>query len=704
MKYRKRLRSPGPELSLNSSGLWLRKWALALGSAAVFFGFLEGFAWLLGVPPAFHMEDPYSGFSRHVPHFVRVGETNGVDVLGVAPNKVRVLNPQTFQARKPAGVYRIVCVGGSSTYGRPFFDETSFPGWLRAMLPEIDPSKTWEVLNAGGISYASYRDVGLMEELSQYSPDLFVVYTGHNEFLERRTYAGLADRSPWVTSCLSLASRTRTSTIVRGVFDRLGVRRTATAHRAPVLGEDTKAIAVNAIGTEAYHRDDAFGREVVAHLRSTLQTMIRVAARAEAEILFVTPASNLADFVPFKSEHQAGLTPGQLAQWNRHFTQAQSEWTGGRFAEALAEIRKAEAIDDRFAAGWYWKGRILSSSGDFAGALDAFVRARDEDVCPLRAVSAIGDAVREAGRRAEKPVVDFDALIGGLSEHGLAGREFFHDHVHLSIEANRRMALAIVGQMEGLGIVCPGKVARDAALDRAKTRVMAGVDAERHAGELRQLAAMLGWLKQDDLARHQADLSLGLSGFTEEALVDLGARWRSVGRPELAVGFFRRGLLDRPDSAQLLIGLGLAELDSGRATDGIGTLERAIALQPENGEARTRLGMALALRGDWNAAEAHLREAVRLRPDSGAVRGNYGLVLARQGRFQEAIEFYGAALKLEPDLPSVHFNLGQAWEALGNPVEAAEHYQRALRIQPNHAQAQQRLAAVEQEALGTRHK
>ena len=167
-----------------------KKLGLAFGSTLFVFLGLEGLAWLLGVEPAFYQEDPYAGFSRHVPHFVPAASTNGTEWMTVAPNKRRVLNPQTFPAHKTSGVYRVVCAGGSSTYGRPFFDATSYPGWLRALLAEVQPSRAWEVINVGAISYASYRDVGLMEEMTRYSPVLFVVYTGHNEFLVRRPYAG----------------------------------------------------------------------------------------------------------------------------------------------------------------------------------------------------------------------------------------------------------------------------------------------------------------------------------------------------------------------------------------------------------------------------------------------------------------------------------------------------------------------------------
>ena len=108
---------------------------------------------------------------------------------------------------KPPGTYRIVCLGGSATYGRPFFDHTSFAGWLRAFLPKADPSRNWEVINAGAISYASYRVKGLMAELARYEPDLFIAYMGHNEFLERRTYAGVFETPGLVRDAAGLASR-----------------------------------------------------------------------------------------------------------------------------------------------------------------------------------------------------------------------------------------------------------------------------------------------------------------------------------------------------------------------------------------------------------------------------------------------------------------------------------------------------------------
>ena len=44
----------------------------------------------------------------------------------------------------------------------------------------------------------SYRLLLILEKCLQYKPDLFIVCTGHNEFLEDRSYAHLKERAPYL--------------------------------------------------------------------------------------------------------------------------------------------------------------------------------------------------------------------------------------------------------------------------------------------------------------------------------------------------------------------------------------------------------------------------------------------------------------------------------------------------------------------------
>src|SRR2546423_5651298 len=123
---------------------------------------------LVGVHPILYQRDPYVGFSSRMPLFVHDPESKDPTAMVTAKNKQRIFNFQRFSNPKAPKTFRIFCIGGSTTYGHPYDDKTSFCGWLRAALPKADPSRHWEVINCGGISYASYRAALLMEELIQY--------------------------------------------------------------------------------------------------------------------------------------------------------------------------------------------------------------------------------------------------------------------------------------------------------------------------------------------------------------------------------------------------------------------------------------------------------------------------------------------------------------------------------------------------------
>ena len=170
--------------------------------------------------------DPFVGFSELHPLFVSYRAKDGSLRMKTAPGKLRWFNSQDFAAEKEPGTFRIFTLGGSTTYGRPYQDATSFSGWLRELLNHIpNSSLRYEVINAGGISYASYRVVKILEELLQYDPDLFIIYTGHNEFLETRTYENFLTQPPLVFKTrVGMAMRATAQDKIRGLlFEHLQV-------------------------------------------------------------------------------------------------------------------------------------------------------------------------------------------------------------------------------------------------------------------------------------------------------------------------------------------------------------------------------------------------------------------------------------------------------------------------------------------------
>jgi lysophospholipase L1-like esterase len=87
---------------------------------------------------------------------------------------------------KPAGVFRIVCIGGSTTYSAGVEDyRESYPYLLGAAL-EAAGYDNVEVINAGVFSYGSVENLMNFElRALELEPDLVIVYEGVNEVATR---------------------------------------------------------------------------------------------------------------------------------------------------------------------------------------------------------------------------------------------------------------------------------------------------------------------------------------------------------------------------------------------------------------------------------------------------------------------------------------------------------------------------------------
>jgi lysophospholipase L1-like esterase len=110
---------------------------------------------------------------------------------------------------KPAGVFRIIAVGGSTTYGDHIDRwEDAYPAQLEGFLR--DRHRAVEVINAGVPGYASWELlISLAFKLLDLQPDLLIVYEGINDLYPRLVkpseYDGLAtSKGIWRTEAPAL--------------------------------------------------------------------------------------------------------------------------------------------------------------------------------------------------------------------------------------------------------------------------------------------------------------------------------------------------------------------------------------------------------------------------------------------------------------------------------------------------------------------
>ena len=682
---------------------------------------LEALCTVLGVRPVASHADPFVGFSETVPLTVAVTGDDGRRVRVTAPGKRVWFNDQAFPERKPEGTFRIICVGGSTTFGRPYDDATSFCGWLREMLPAVDPTRRWEVINAGGISYASYRVAIVMDELAEFEPDLFIVLTGHNEFLEHRTYADLLSQS-WPRRRLTAAlSRTRTwalldRCITPGHADVAVGDETANADGRDRLPAEVDERLNHTIGPEDYHRDDPWKAGVLEHFRVNLRRMVAIAERARARIVFITPAANEKDCAPFKSQSTGGVAAdlaalpfeqalpfGQVRPFDqaRPFGQARPHVEDDELS-AADELARAVRRDPRHAGLRFELGRMRLRSGEHDAAANEFRAAIDEDVCPLRAITEITQAIREVGRQSSLGVVDFEDLLRreGIRRNGhpCLGDEFFLDHVHPNVEVHGWLAIWILDHLQAARIV-GGRPLRfdrsDPIWDSVSERVQARLTPEYVAVAMRNLAKVFHWAGKFEEAETYARRGLEVLPEDPESRFVLADCLTNLGRPHAALEEYGRlyPTVDRFPRGYLPYAELLKHAGDYQQAKAFATL--AIAYRPENAYRYRLLGEIHLALAEWELAAESLTLADRLRPDDPETWLRLAEAHLGSGDTQAAIRRYRQVVAIRPDDPTARYRLAMALLKSSEAAAAAEQLRLVLRQDPEHPLANAALRAVD---------
>lgn len=562
--------------TLASIPAW-KKVLFGLFTVIAFFMVTELALNLIGVKPLFITEDPFLSFAGNIPLFVEQTDPDGTVSLVTNKAKVPLFNEdQRFPRIKGRNTFRVFCMGSSTTYGHPFFDSTSFCGWLREFLPAADPSRKWEVINAGGVSYASYRVANLMNELSQYGPDLFVIYSGQNEFLEERTYRNLINTPYWAVALRVALSRTRTFTAMNRLLVPEGIDKSKQSSKRHTMSSEENAILNNSLGPASYKRDDMLKDRIIEHYRLNLRRMVAVSKAAGSRIIFVTPASILKDMPPFKSENRSGMTASEKASWSSLYEQGRKFQEAGKSTEALKSFNAALKIDDRYSDLHFRTGQVLFDLRDYRRSKVSFQRAIDEDVCPLRILSPMSRALHAVADESGSPLVDFVRLIEEdcyrQYGHDIPGDEYFLDHIHPTIEGHRRLGLALVELLIKQGAVRPGPSWNDATIARVTKKVGETIGPDLRTLAFRNLALTTAWTGRH--AKAHSILLQALPGVKDgrnKGLIydTLAALSENAGQISAAIDYWYKALPYWPDNKTIRVSLAFCLQKTGRLKEAL---------------------------------------------------------------------------------------------------------------------------------------
>lgn len=462
--------------------------AAAIGLGLALWLAIESALWIAGVGGPDHSQDPFVGFSQTRPLFtLNESETQ----YETAPSRLAFFKPQSFPATKAQSTQRVFCLGGSTVQGRPFGTETAFSTWLQINLSAADPAQDWQTVNCGGISYASYRLVPILQECLEYEPDLIILCTGHNEFLEDRSYSHIRNRPAWLSGLYHVASHSRVHGVLSNWFGRW--QRPEQDPQRPVLAEEVDALLDYRGGLEMYQRDADWRAGVIEHYEFNLRRMIQLAKRYEIPLILIRPPSNLADCPPFKSLPTDGLTAEQRAEVSQLVREAEGH-VAQRPATAASLYQQALQIDSQNAQLAYQMGKCLEGSNQLERARKAFRLARDLDVCPLRILSEMEESIERVARDLDVPLLDAQQLLTSQTPDGILGDYMLVDHIHPSIHAHELIANRLVEIMAEMELIQP-QTGWEQASESLRRQHLGSLNRMYFLRGMRTLSALQAWTK-----------------------------------------------------------------------------------------------------------------------------------------------------------------------------------------------------------------
>ena len=338
-------------------------------------------------------DDPYLQFGRINSFFTKVN-IGGRQYYQVSAREIYRERRIVFSVKKASGTFRIFCLGGSASAGWPHPSREIYSAYLEENLRRAYPDKTIEVINVSAHMYAAYRVRLIFKEIMEFEPDLIILYTGDNEFLEKRSYD---IRHNWLDPISRLANYSILFRIIRGsalgrwVFPANTLQGGQLDHAAYADWSKLEQLALD------LRKDPAQFAFVKAHYAYSVESMVEAARDRNVPIILVSDPVNLRDWQPNVS-YQA-LHGTDLERWETHYVRGRAALLRGNYDTAVDDLRLAGALNPQHAATYYYLARALEAKGQPVQAYDAFSRARDLDYNPFRAISDFNAALRKIAVR-----------------------------------------------------------------------------------------------------------------------------------------------------------------------------------------------------------------------------------------------------------------------------------------------------------------
>jgi len=400
-----------------------------------------------------HIGDPDASHSRlayqqiFLPAMVPVVGSDGVARFQTVDPRVP---PQTVLREKPPGTFRVFVFGGSAAAGLGFSPNVTFARHLERMLGEAYTDRRIELVNLGIVALSS-KQVSLLikDVVAHYAPDLIVVYSGNNEFLEISAKKYAQVHATFVSRLVDLVAETNLSrTLNRSLHGK---------NQSPSLAETDLSQADLRATQDQIVQDVKLSREEIAEVvddyASNIDGAVKAAKQHSVPTLLVSVASN------WEWRGRSDLPE----DWAAKVAGADRAVTDATYAQAIkvldGKLQNATSDEERYEL-LFKRATAYEKLGNYPAARKDFRAAMNLDPHLRRALDSANTRLRTIAGTDGVSFLDMITKLAARNEHEIVGFEQFYDYVHFTPKGAIWAAAAVFDAIQQQGIL-PKPVAFD---------------------------------------------------------------------------------------------------------------------------------------------------------------------------------------------------------------------------------------------------
>jgi lysophospholipase L1-like esterase len=346
---------------------------------------------------------------------------------------------------------RVFTFGASATAGLGFSPNVTFSHNLERMLERAYPDRGPVVVNLGIVGISSEQVKLLVADVClRYAPDLVVVYSGSNEFLELHAKKYAEVQATIASRGLDLLMSTRLYHVTQRLLGRDG-RNPSLAGRE--FREQDFELARSTILGEIDVTPEEI-EDVVDRYEENLDEIARIAHANATPLVLMTVGSNWRwrgrEDLPhgWLDELLGDEAPASRARWER------ADRLVGEQLETSAPAERHE---------WLFRRAVVAEAlGDVDAARTHYRAAMNEDPHLRRALDTMNDRVRTVAAQRDATLVDTVEWLASRAEQGIVGFDEYFDHVHFTPRGAEVAAAALFAGVREAG-VAPAPRGFDAA-------------------------------------------------------------------------------------------------------------------------------------------------------------------------------------------------------------------------------------------------